>query len=316
MSARSDASLAAILLTSHLVKRPASPLPPGQFWDLVASVGEPGRLLGMDAAGVGALTGLAGAESDRIASLLAGGVALALETEKLEQSGIQVVSSYDEAYPSALTDRLGSAAPPVLHVAGSAELLQVGGVGVVGSRNVGREAMEAAAEVARLAVRERIPVVSGAARGIDQTAMAAALEAGGQVVGIPADAMSKLLREPHVRSAILDGALCLASPFAPGAGFSVGNAMSRNKLIYALSRVTLVVTSDDGTGGTWAGAVEALQKKITPVAVWMGPGAGPGNAKLVRRGAREVTAAEEVLEMAGDEDAPSRPPKEQLRLQF
>jgi predicted Rossmann fold nucleotide-binding protein DprA/Smf involved in DNA uptake len=55
---------------------------------------------------------------------------------------------------------------------------------VVGSRNVGREAMEVASEVARLAVRERIPVVSGAARGIDQTAMAAALEAGGQVVGI------------------------------------------------------------------------------------------------------------------------------------
>jgi len=263
-----------------------------------------------------ALTGLAGAESDRISSLLESDVALALELEKLEHSGIQVVSSYDDAYPSALADRLGPGAPPVLHVAGPTELLQVGGVGVVGSRNVGREAMEVAAEVARLAVRERIPVVSGAAWGIDQTAMAAALEAGAQAIWIPADAMSKLLRQPSVRSPILDGALCLASPFSPGAGFSVGNAMSRKKLIYALSQVTLVVTADDGTGGTWGGAVEVLQKKIRPVVVWMGAGAGPGNLKLVQRGAREVSSPEEVLKLAGEETAASRPPKEQLRLQF
>jgi len=313
LTGRSDASLATILLTSHLVKRSAAPLSTGQFWDLIASVENPGRLLGMDSAAVGALTGLAGAESDRIAALLEGGVALALELEKLDQSGIRVLTKFDEEYPARLSKRLGVSAPALLHVAGPAELLTIDGVGVVGSRSVGREAMEVAEEVARLAVKSRLPVVSGAARGIDQTAMSAALEAGGQVVGLPADAMAKLLKDPSIRRSILDGSLCLASPYAPTAGFSVGTAMSRNKLIYALSRVTLVVTSDDGTGGTWAGATEALQKKIAPVAVWIGPGAGPGNAKLVRRGAREVASVEEVLDAGED---PVEDPKEQLRLQF
>lgn len=102
---------------------------------------------------------------------------------------------------------------------------------------------------------------------------------GGKVVGLPADAMNRLLKDPGVRRSILDRQMSIVSPYAPGAGFSVGNAMSRNKLIYALSKVTLVVASDEGAGGTWAGATEALHKMICPVAVWMGYGAGPGNAK-------------------------------------
>jgi predicted Rossmann fold nucleotide-binding protein DprA/Smf involved in DNA uptake len=215
LTGRSDASLATILLTSHLVKRSAAPLSTGQFWDLIDSVENPGRLLGMDSAAVRALTGLAGAESDRIATLLEGGVALALELEKLDQSGIRVLTRFDEEYAARLSKRLGSSAPALLHVAGPTELLTLGGVGVVGSRSVGREAMEVAEKLARLAVKERLPVVSGAARGIDQTAMSAALEAGGQVVGLPADAMAKLLKDPSIRRSILDGSLCLASPYAP-----------------------------------------------------------------------------------------------------
>lgn len=36
--------------------------------------------------------------------------------------------------------------------------------------------------------------------------------------------------------------------------------MGRNKIVCGLSRVTLVVASASGEGGTWAGASEALKK--------------------------------------------------------
>jgi len=46
----------------------------------------------------------------------------------------------------------------------------------------------------------------------------------------------------------------------------VGNAMQRNKLIYALADTSLVVRSDLNKGGTWTGAVEQLDKlKFVPV---------------------------------------------------
>lgn len=61
-------------------------------------------------------------------------------------------------------------------------------------------------------------------------------------------------------------AITLAVPF------SVGNAMGRNKIIYGLSRCTIVVATDDGTGGTWAGATEALKNHYGRVASWTGAG--------------------------------------------
>ena len=60
----------------------------------------------------------------------------------------------------------------------------------------------------------------------------------------------------------------LISPYDPSAGFNVGNAMQRNKLIYALADASLVVSSDLNKGGTWAGASEQLDKlKLVPVYV-------------------------------------------------
>ena len=53
-----------------------------------------------------------------------------------------------------------------------------------------------------------------------------------------------------------DGHLCLASPFAPSAPFRAGNAIGRNKIIYALSQVTLVAAAAKGSDGTWALVLE------------------------------------------------------------
>lgn len=70
------------------------------------------------------------------------------------------------------------------------------------------------------------------------------------------------------RNVLLDGRLVLISPYDPNAGFNVGNAMQRNKLIYAFADASLVVSSDINKGGTWAGAVEQLGKlKLVPVFV-------------------------------------------------
>jgi predicted Rossmann fold nucleotide-binding protein DprA/Smf involved in DNA uptake len=60
--------------------------------------------------------------------------------------------------------------------------------------------------------------------------------------------------------------------------------MGRNKLIYALSALTLVVATSEGSSGTWAGAAEALRAKNGVVAVWRGPGEGSGNGTIEQQG--------------------------------
>lgn len=145
---------------------------------------------------------------------------------------------------------------------------------MVGSRTISDEGAAVARRAAQLVAGQGGTVVSGGAKGVDQLAMDAAAQACGTVVGVLADALDRRLRKPDVRRAIGRDELCLATPYKPTAGFSVANAMARNKIIYALARITLVVAADAERGGTWEGAVEALRRGFGPVAVWTGEGGG------------------------------------------
>ena len=289
---RTDSNLASLLLVNRLVDSGAEPLGPKEYWRLIGQVGEPSRLLEMGSAEIGEL--LPGIDGARIRTLLDASTQLAFELERLDRTGIRVLSPFDDGYPQRLRDRLGGAAPPILHVVGPLELLEADGLGIVGSRNITPDAERIAVEAARLAAEQGLSTISGAAKGTDITAMGAAFDAGGTVVGILADPLDRKLRQPDIRRAIGEDRLTLASPFKPGAGFSVAGAMSRNKVIYASSKVTLVVASDHQKGGTWQGATEALRKGYGGVAVWQGPGEGPGNRHLVSAGSTAVGSVEEL----------------------
>ena len=97
------------------------------------------------------------------------------------------------------------------------------------------------------------------------------------------------------RVGLQEGRLVLLSPFYPEAGFHPGNAMARNKFIYALSDQALVVDSALGSGGTWEGATENLHHAWVPLYVRM-PGDGPGNSALVENGGVAFTAGAQTSE--------------------
>jgi predicted Rossmann fold nucleotide-binding protein DprA/Smf involved in DNA uptake len=116
--------------------------------------------------------------------------------------------------------------------------------------------------------------------------MYGALQAGGRVVGIMADSLERAALARDNREPLMEGRLVFISPYDPAAGFNVGHAMQRNKVIYALSDAALVVSSDFEKGGTWTGAIEQLERlRFVPVFVRDGTEAGKGNLALLQRGA-------------------------------
>ena len=296
---RSPDSLATVLLVSRLAGDGHRTLKASEYWSLPE---DPGSLLGRSAAdlvGDGFHADLA----ERIVGLLGRAVALAFELDRYEEGGIRTVTPHDEGYPSRLRERLGDRAPAVLHLAGDPALLAGPSVGIVGSRGVSEEGAEVASSVARRAVDGGYVVLSGAARGVDQLAMNAGWESGGRVVGVLADSLIRSLRQSEVRRAVLDGSTAMVTPYGPESPFSVGNAMGRNKIVYALSSVTVVVASDVDSGGTWAGAIEALRTGAGRVAVWRGTGEGPGNAAIQERGARGLTSLDDLDVVLAEPDA-------------
>lgn len=205
-------------------------------------------------------------DAERMKRLLARGFLLSQAVERWRTRAIWVVSRADADYPRRIKARLKDDAPAILYGCGEADLLDAGGLAVVGSRNVDDVLVEYTEGIGRLTAKARRMLISGGARGIDQAAMRGALEAGGRVAGVLADSLEKTAMNREHRNLLMDGQLVLVSPYDPGAGFNVGNAMQRNKLIYALADAALVVSSDLNKGGTWAGAVEQLEKlRLVPI---------------------------------------------------
>lgn len=221
----------------------------------------------------------------RLLELLERGAALALTVESWANKGLWVVSRSDDAYPRRLKSRLGRLAPPLLFGVGEAVLLSRGGLAVVGSRNVDDAAVDATRQVAQTCAQQGIQIVSGGARGVDTEAMLTAVEMGGSAVGMLADSLARAAVAGKYRRALLEGKLVLASPYDPESGFNVGNAMSRNKYIYALADWGLVISAALREGGTWAGAVEALKQSPQPVFVWTRGAVSAGNNGLLALGA-------------------------------
>lgn len=295
MTSSTDTVRAVLLLTNRLVPVAAAPLTARELWQLVDRV-DVGDLLHASPVEIAERAGVDTDEAARLRTLLDAATAFGFEQDRLADGGIELVSALDGRFPPRLRERLGAACPPFLLLAGPVELLEGDALAVVGSRDADVTALDVARRAAVLTVEHGWRVVSGLARGVDQAAATAAYAAAGAAVGVPAEGLVRVARAAEVRRRVHAGELCLASPYAPDAPFTTGNAMGRNKVVHALATVTLVVAAEHGRGGTWTGAKEALDRRFGAVAVWTGDGATPGNHELVRLGARPVADLERLFD--------------------
>ncbi|WP_437887425.1 DNA-processing protein DprA [Phytobacter sp. V91] len=223
--------------------------------------------------------------TERVIALLNRGHSLALATEKWQRAGLWLVTRADPEYPWRLKQRLKTGAPPVLFGCGNKNLLNMSGLAVVGSRNASDPDLQFTSLVGAKAASEKLAIVSGGARGVDEAAMLGAMQGNGAVIGIMADSLLTAATSAKWRHGLMNGNLVLISPFYPEAGFSVGNAMARNKYIYCLAESALVIHS--GTkGGTLNGAEENLKNGWVPLWVKPTDDSNAANAHLVAKGAR------------------------------
>jgi len=243
---------------------------------------------------------------DRICNLLDRSAALGLALEKWQRAGLWVMTRSDEDYPFRLKSRLKYDAPPVLFGCGNRQLLDRGGIGVVGSRDAAEGDLDCASMLGREIAVQGYSVVSGGARGADEAAMMGALEKEGTVIGVLPANLLRDATSAKYRKGLMARNLVLVSPFNPEAWFDVGNAMARNKYIYCLSDAAVVVATSKEKGGTWKGATEDLKRGWVPLWVKHHPDRDSGNAALVNQGARWLPSAGIIVSSLL---APGEPPK-------
>lgn len=221
--------------------------------------------------------GYGGEMAQRIVSLLDEEELLEYYLRKGAKAGCLPVTRVSAGYPHTLKQRLGLDAPGCLWAKGDLSLLGKPMIALVGSRDL-REANQAFAyQVGLQAARQGYVLVSGNARGADRTAQDACRNAGGQVIVVVADILCKKQAE--------DGVLYLSED-CYDASFTAQRALSRNRVIHAISDRVFVAQCTHGTGGTWDGTTKNLQ------AGWSGVFCFDDNsaaaAELIDRGAQPV----------------------------
>ena len=189
--------------------------------------------------------------ASRIVGLLEDTQQLQWYVEKGRKAGIYPITRLSEDYPIPLMNALGLDAPGCLWARGDASLLHLPAVALVGSRDLSPINREFAREAGRQAALQGYVLVSGNARGADQTAQNACLEAGGKVISIVADRL-----ESHPQ---LENVLYLSED-GFDLDFSTIRALSRNRVIHALGIFTLVAQCAMESGGTWDGTVKNLRQ--------------------------------------------------------
>lgn len=184
-------------------------------------------------------------------------------------------------YPRRLRHRLGEETPGCLWYKGDSSLLAQPAVALVGSRDILQRNRIFAAEVGRQAARQGYVLVSGNARGADQIAQRACLKAGGQVICVVADALDDKLLQDNVLYLSEDE---FDAPFTPQ------RAISRNRVIHALTDMTFVAQCGYKEGGSWDGTAKNLRHGWSDVFCFAD--GSPAMALLEQLGAEQIETAD------------------------
>ena len=168
------------------------------------------------------------------------------------------ITRVSDHYPPILRQRLGLDSPGCLWARGDVEILNTPAISLVGCRELSAPNREFAEAVGYQTAEQGLTLVSGNARGADRAAQEACLKAGGRVISIVADGLSRV----PARN------MLYLSEDGFDEEFSAQRALSRNRCIHALGRMVFVAQCDLQKGGTWSGTVKNLRFGWSPVACY------------------------------------------------
>ncbi|MFX4285241.1 DNA-processing protein DprA [Janibacter sp. G349] len=192
------------------------------------------------------------------------------ELDRVERTGARVVIPGDADWPDALDHPLVS--PHLLHVRGQGSLtdLSARAVAIVGSRASTGYGEAIAREIGAGAAGRGWTVVSGAAFGIDAAAHQGALAVHGPAIAVLPCGPDRVYPEGNRRlvEAVAEQGVVITE-LAIGTVAMRHRFLSRNRIIAALSRATLVVEAGLRSGSlNTAGWAEAMRR---PVGLVPGP---------------------------------------------
>lgn len=216
---------------------------------------------------------------------------------EMSRDEIGVVIFGEPDFPDSLIQG-GRPLAPVVFYKGNKSLLYAPSVGMCGSRHVSAEGLEAAVKSGETVTRMGLAVISGYAQGVDTATHLAALRTGGNTAIVLAEGFDHFrIKRDFAKDFDPDRTLIL-SQFSPGQPWQAHAAMSRNALIFGLSKALLVIEAGE-RGGTLAAGEGALELGRPVLVIDFGDRTPEGNRRLLAKGAYPVRTSNELSGVLG-----------------
>lgn len=219
----------------------------------------------------------------------------------LAEQDIYYITILDELYPNFMKEI--SQPPVVIYFQGNINLLLSNDnslLTVVGSRNPSQYIHRYMNEILSIVCSSGVSVVSGMAIGIDALAHSISLESDSPTIGVLGSGLDDTSFYPShnikLRDRIIQQRGLIVSEFAPGTKATQYTFPLRNRILAAISPVTLVMQAGLKSGSlvTAQFALKANKKLLSPL-VPMFEDVYAGNIEILRLGADVVTSAEDIL---------------------
>ncbi|MER5434075.1 DNA-processing protein DprA [Streptomyces sp. NPDC002588] len=218
--------------------------------------------------------------------------ALRQKAADMGRRGIYTVLRGEPEYPQSLIHR-GKTSAPILFCYGNHGLLAADGIGMCGSRSVSDLGLKAATECGEEVSSRGLSVISGYAKGVDTATHLAALRSGGATVIVLAEGFDHFKVKKVFAEEFDTERLLVVSQFPPAQPWLAHGAMTRNRIIYGLSRALVVVEAGE-RGGTLAAGEGALRMGRPVFVLNFGQETPPGNKILLEKGGYPVGSRESL----------------------
>jgi DNA processing protein len=209
------------------------------------------------------------------------------------KQGISILTYNDPLYPDEV--RKIPKIPVVLYYRGKIADDSVG-VGIVGSRRCTEYGKKVTVEAAEYLAQNKIPVISGMAKGIDSYAHTACLNKQGYTLAFLGCGVDICYPEEHkelMKKIIENGAVI--SEYTPGVKPDARHFPERNKLISAWSKKVLIVEAAENSGALITAEIAKKQNKevfAVPNSIYSKESRGTNS--LIQNGAKIYLTPEQL----------------------
>ena len=192
--------------------------------------------------------------------------------------------------------------PDKIYVLGNEKLLNKKSIAIVGSRDCSKYGFDTSYKLAKDLSSNKITIVSGMAIGIDTAAHSGSIEEKGKTIAVLGGGFNHIYPKENEELFfnILKNGGCIISEYSEETEVNMSNFPKRNRLISGLAMGVIVVEAKYRSGSTITAKHTVAQKKQ----IFCIPGLantvhGYGTNNLIKKGAKLITSADDVLDYYG-----------------